>query len=140
VAIATVQPLFLKDVEVSIAGNDYGAGTSSVTFTPSFSVQKFIGLKPTAIFTDLSQVEWTADLTFAQDWDSKTPVLSLSRYLFVNQGKAIVMTFRPRTGVGPTFTATVTIVPGSIGGAQGGAVTATISMPVNGAPALSDAA
>jgi len=138
-AIATVQPLFLKDVEVSIAGNDYGAGTSSVAFTPSFSVQKFVGLKPTAIFTDLSQVEWAAELTYVQDWDSKTPVLSLSRYLFANQGKSIAMTFRPRTGSGPTFTATVTIVPGSIGGAQGGAATSTISMPVNGAPALSDA-
>lgn len=132
-----VTPLTLTDVVIDIDGNDYGAAVSSVAFTPSASNVTFKGLKPGAVFTDVTNATWTCDITYAQDWDSAT---SLARYLFDNAGDAVDATFRPRTGVGPSFDATLLITPGAIGGAVDATATATVSLGVRGKPVLVPAA
>jgi hypothetical protein len=132
-AVIPVSPLFLKDSVIEIAGSDYAAAVSSVAFTPTSPTVTFTGLKKDAVFTDVGNTTWTVGITFAQDWDSTT---SLSRYLFTNAGKTVAMTFRPRVGTGPAFTANVVIQPGAIGGAVGAATTATVTLGLSGAPVL----
>ncbi|KAF0258770.1 hypothetical protein DOU02_06715 [Clavibacter michiganensis subsp. michiganensis] len=132
-AVIPVSPLFLKDSVIDVAGSDYAAAVSSVAFTPTSPTVTFTGLKKDATFTDVGNTTWTVALTFAQDWDSAN---SLSRYLFTHAGETVSMTFRPKVGTGPSFTADVVIQPGAIGGAVGAATTATVTLGLNGAPKL----
>jgi hypothetical protein len=136
-AVIAVNPLFLKDTVIDIAGSDYAPAVSSVAFTPTSTTTTFTGLKAGATFTDVGSTTWTVAITFAQDWDSAT---SLSRYLFTNAGKTVAMKFSPRVGTGPSFTANVVIVPGAIGGAVTATATATVTLGVSGAPVLVPAA
>jgi hypothetical protein len=83
---------------------------------------------------------WVCNISYAQDWAS---VNSLSQYLLANEGKSVVVKFIPQsasTGTVPTFTATVFITPGSIGGAVDGVATASVSLGVVGKPVLTVAA
>src|SRR5690554_3217122 len=136
-AVIPLVPLLLKDCIVDIAGSDYGEAVSSVAFEPSVTAVTFKGLKPNAVFTDTSSPQWTCNITFAQDWDSAT---SLSRYLFDHVGETVEMAFHPRTGSGPSFTASIVVTPGSIGGAVEAHATSTVALGVSGAPVLVPAA
>jgi len=103
-----------------------------VIFTPSSSSQTWTGLGQNT-HTDVSTATWTLGLRYAQDWASAT---SLSRYLFDNEGDTVSMTFRPKSGAGPSFTAQVVITPGAIGGDVNAYATASVTLGVNGKPQL----
>lgn len=109
-----VQPLVLKDVELILdtAGNDYRKHASGVTFNASSSQTTWTGLGGNT-HTDSQTPTWTVTIDYVQDWDSPD---SLSRFLYEHEGEEIPVTFRPKSGVGPSFTSNVTIIPGSIGG------------------------
>ncbi len=113
-AVLEVQPLVLKDVELIIAaaGDDYRKHVSGVVFTPTAAAITWNGLGLNS-HTDQGIATWIAALTYVQDWDSAS---SLARYLYEHEGETVPMTFRPRSGVGPSFTANVAITPGAIGG------------------------
>ena len=123
--IAKPTPLVMKDVTLSLGADDYAAHASAVVFTPSSSTVTWQGLSPEASFTDVTSATWTCALTYAQDW---TAANSLARYLFDNEGDSVAVTFRPRNGIGPSFTATVTITPGAIGGTVGAVSEATVTL------------
>jgi hypothetical protein len=65
------------------------------------------------VFTETTPPTYTCKLKYAQDWDSVT---SFSRWLWDNKGTTQAVTFHPKTGVGPSFTANLSIVSGPIGG------------------------
>ena len=123
--IAKPTPLVMKDVVLSLGADDYAAHASAVTFTPSASTVTWQGLSPEASFTDVTNATWTCALTYAQDW---TAANSLARYLYENEGDSVVVTFKPRNGIGPSFTANVTITPGAIGGAVNAVSEATVTL------------
>lgn len=133
-AVIAVVPLMMKDVDLTIAGSDYAAALSAVEFVPSSSTVVFKGLKPTAVFTDNSAVEWTCNISFVQDWETAT---SFAKYLFTNAGSSVVMIFKPKTGGSVTVTATVVITPGSIGGSVEQHAVSTVSLGVTGTPVFS---
>lgn len=128
-----VAPLFLKDVTLSVGTDSYEKAVSSVTLTPSVTTATFKGLNPEAVFTEVGTPTWAADIAYAQDW---TTVNSLSAYLFAHQGETVVMNFSPRNGSGPSFTVSVVIVSGAVGGAVDSFATTTVSLPVQGQPDL----
>jgi hypothetical protein len=128
-AVITTSPLMLKDVIVDIAGNDYGQTVTNVAITPASSTVTFTGMKPGATWTESTTPTWTVALTYGQDWETTN---SLSGYLFDNAGKTVLMTFKPRTGSGPSFKANVVIVPGAIGGAVNTFASGTVTLPVSG--------
>lgn len=120
-SIADIQPLVLKDVELILdldgegatdPGTDFRKHVNGVMFTPSASSITWTGLGKNS-HTDVSTATWVCQLDYVQDWDSAT---SLSGFLFDNEGKSVTVTFRPRSGVGPSFKSVVTITPGAIGG------------------------
>lgn len=125
-ATVEVQPLVLKDVELMIAaaGDDYRKHLSGVTFTPSASPTTWTGLGLNT-HTDVAVATWVVALAYVQDWDSVT---SLSRFLYDHEGETLLMTFRPRSGVGPSFTANVVITPGAIGGVVNAFATTTVNL------------
>ncbi len=121
-----VQPIYLKDVVLSVAGSDFEKHVSGVTFTPSVATATWKGLEPTAVFTNVGASTWMVDLAYAQDWET---VGSLSAYLFANEGLEVTLSFTPVTG-GGVWSASVIIVPGAVGGAVDSYAEATVSLPV----------
>lgn len=123
--IAPPAPLLMKDVVLSLGADDYASHASAVTFTPTVAVLTWQGLSPEATITDVSKATWTCGITYAQDW---TAADSLARFLYENEGDAVPVTFRPRNGIGPSFTATVTIAPGAIGGVVNAFAEGTVTL------------
>lgn len=136
-ATIAVQPIILNDVLLSIAADNYEAHVSEVSFAPSSSTVTWKGLTPSAVFNFGTTSTWTCTLAYAQDWSTTN---SLSRYLFEHEGESVEMTFTPKAGSGaPTWTATVIVAPGSIGGAVDTVATASVTLGVQGKPALAPA-
>lgn len=136
-ATIEVKPFVLKDVLFTVASDNYEAHCSQVQFDPSSSSQTWQGLTPTATFTDTTIATWTCALTYAQDWETAD---SLAIYLHEHEGEEIEVTFKPRSGSGPSFTATLIVTPGTIGGTVNQFATATVTLPCQGKPALVPAA
>ena len=132
-ATIAVSPLYLRDVIMTIGADSYQAALSSAAFTPSASVSNWKGLTPGAVFTAGGITTWTVDLTYAQDWDSAG---SLSAYLFNSEGSQVTATFKPRSGSGASFSATIIIQPGAVGGGVESFGEATVSLGVLGKPTL----
>lgn len=124
--VLDVQPLILKDVELIIeaAGDDYRKHVSGVTFTASSSQTTWTGLGLNT-HTDASAPTWTCQLDYVQDWTSAD---SLSQYLMAHEGETVPVTFRPQAGIGPSFSANLTIVPGNIGGQVNAYATTSVTL------------
>lgn len=133
----TPTPLYLKDVILTVDGDTYEKAVSSVTLTPAVAMATFKGLDEAAVYNESGAATWNADIVYVQDWDS---IHSFSAYLFANQGSKVTMTFKPKSLSGGTFSATVLIVHGSIGGTVDAFATSTVSMPVEGQPTFTPAA
>ncbi|MDJ0336437.1 hypothetical protein QMG83_14515 [Salinibacterium sp. G-O1] len=128
-----VVPIVLKDVLLKLgATNEYQKHVSGVELIPSASTVNWKGLTPDSIFTDVTTATWTCNLSFAQDWATTD---SLSKYLFANEGTAVVATFQPISG-GASFAATLLITPGSIGGQVDSVAVSTVTLGVRGRPVL----
>jgi hypothetical protein len=137
VATIAVQPFVLKDVLLSVGADSYQAHVSQVEFTPNSSLQTWQGLTPTSIHTDATTATWTATLALAQDWETPN---SLSRYLFDNEGTTKSVVFKPKSGSGPSFNATLVITPGAIGGTVNAFATATVTLGMIGKPTITSSA
>lgn len=132
--IVDVNPLVMKDVEASIADDDFRKALSKVELTPSSSAISWSGLGGNT-HTDGSTATWTANLTYVQDWDSPE---SFSRYLFEHEGETKTFEFAPRSGVGPTFAVDIVLTPGAIGGAVNAFAETSVALGCNGRPVLVD--
>jgi hypothetical protein len=135
-ATIAVQPIILNDVSLAVAADNYEAAVSRVEFVPSSSVVTWKGMTPSAVFSFGTTATYVANIEYAQDWSTTN---SLSKYLFDNEGKTVTMTFKPKkpaSGTSPTWTASVIIAPGSIGGAVDSVATSSVSLGVVGKPAL----
>lgn len=135
-AAIAVQPIILNDVVLSIGSDSYEAHVSTVRFDPTSNVVRWKGMTPTSVHAFPTTSEWSCTLTYAQDWQTTN---SLSAYLLANEGKSIVVTFKPKkpaSGTSPTVTATILIAPGSIGGDLDTVATATVTLGVSGKPAI----
>ena len=119
-----VVPLVLKDVTLTLGTDTYEKHVSEVRFTPSASTISWTGLGGNTV-TDVSTATWTATLGYVQDWET---VDSLSQYLLANEGESVAATFKPKSGSGPSFTATLTVTPGAIGGAVNAYATTQVTL------------
>lgn len=130
-----VTPLVMKDVLLTLGTDNHQAAASAVVFTPQTNVTTVTwkGLTPSSVHTE-SEAEptaWTVAITYAQDWDTAG---SLSQFLMDNAGDTVPITFAPRSGSGPSFTADVVVVPGPIGGTRGQVAESTVTMSLDGQP------
>lgn len=132
--LVNINPLVLKNVDLTIgegSPDQFQKHVSGVVLAPSYSPITWSGLHPDASFTDPGSGTWSCTLRYAQDWETAN---SLSQYLFDHEGETVPMTFKPRAGSGPTFTADVTIIPGAIGGDVNAYSTAEVVLGMNGRP------
>lgn len=126
-ATIAVKPLMLKDVLLTIEADNYEKHVSGVSFVPAAGTATWQGLTPEAVFTDVANATWTATLNYVQDWETND---SLAEYLFEHEGDTVTMVFTPVKGSGKkTFTADVTITPGTIGGEVNAYATTSVTLP-----------
>ena len=131
-ALIAVKPFILRDCILSI--KDGAASVSRVQFDPNTPIAAWKGLTPTSVHQDVAATEWTATLDYAQDFETAN---SLAQYLMANPGKQVTAEFTPKKGTGAKkVTATITLVPGGIGGGVGEFATSTVTLPVSGQPTL----
>ena len=125
----------LKDALLKVDADNYEKHVSSVTFTPNTSQLNWQSITPSGAFSDSTSPTWTCAISYAQDWKTAN---SLSQYLLANSGESKTVVFYPLgDGIGmPTFTATLKIVPGPIGGDVNTVQVGTVTMGVVGAPEL----
>ena len=119
-----VAPLILKDVTLTLGTDSYEKHVSEVRFTPSASTISWTGLGGNTV-TDVATATWVAVLGYVQDWET---VDSLSAYLLANEGESVEASFKPKSGSGPSFTATLAITPGAIGGAVNAYATTQVTL------------
>lgn len=118
-------PFIMGDASLTIDGNTYQDQVSGVTFTPTSSIVTWKGLTPTASFTFPTSATWTLDLSYAQDFTTDD---TLAMFLLEHEGETIPdVVFEPVDG-GRSFTADITIVPGSIGGEVDTVAVGTVSL------------
>lgn len=134
-ATIDVAPRVLKDIELTIGLDDYRKHVDQVTLTPTYPSVSWTGLGANT-HKDVGTPSWVAALNYAQDWDTPN---SLSRYLLANAGQQVTMTFRPRSGIGPSYTATVILAAGPIGGQVNAFATSSVSLEIVGTPTLVEA-
>lgn len=136
-----VDPFDLKDVDLEFdpAGVDHNfkAHVSTVQFVPTSSTSTWKGLAPSAVFTFGQKATWTCRMDFAQDWETTN---SLAQYLLANEGEEVDVSFTPRSGQGPSFTATLILAAPPIGGTVDQAAVGSVTHGVKGKPVLVPAA
>jgi hypothetical protein len=130
-ATIAINPLYMRDVVLTIGTDDYQKHVSGVTFTPAPKSAQWTGLADNT-HSAVGTPTWTCELTYAQDWDTAN---SLSAYLFANQGETKAVVFEPVNG-GQGFSANVIIQAGAIGGQVDTFASTSVSLPLDGAPAL----
>lgn len=129
-ATIAVNPLVLRDVLFTVGTDNYEAHVSNVTLTPSSSIVSWKGLTPTSVHSAGTTATWTADLTYVQDWATAN---SLSAYLFDHEGEEIAVVFEPVNG-GDSFSVSVIVAPGAIGGAVDTFGETSVSLGTTGKP------
>lgn len=133
------KPFILRDCVLNIKDGatdvgDYELQVSKVEITPNTAVQAWKGLSPAAVYQDVAAPEWTANIDYAQDWETAN---SFSQYFLANVGKKVDAKFTPKKGTGAkAITVKITVVPGGIGGTVGAFATGSVSLPVDGQPSL----
>ncbi|MGB3375927.1 MAG: hypothetical protein WBA87_12425 [Microbacterium sp.] len=138
-AAIAVKPFVLRDCTLSIkdgatAVGDFEAHVSRVLFNPTTPIQTWRGLTPSAVFRDVGSTEWDATVDYAQDYETAN---SFAQYLIANPGKQVTVEFTPKKGTSAKkVTATITLIPGGIGGGVGEFATSSVTLPVTGQPAL----
>lgn len=110
-----VSPRLLRDYVIELDADQYEAATGSVMFTPTAAQQTWIG-GDDATYVESSPATWTCTIGRMQDWETAN---SLARVLHLNEGQQLAASFRPKRGLGPRFTSTLTVTPGVIGGTNG---------------------
>lgn len=131
-----VQPFQMGDCTFTVETDNYTAHVSQVEFTPSTTTTTWKGLTPSSIFQFAGRASWVCALSYAQDWTTED---SLSQYLHDHEGESVAVELVPVDG-GPTVSATLTVVPGAIGGTVDQTAVATVSLPVSGKPVITPAA
>ncbi len=118
-------PFIMGNATLTIDSNSYEGEVSAAVFTPTSSIQTWKGLTPAAVYTFPTNATWTLDLTYAQDFTTDD---TLASYLLAHEGETVAdVVFEPVAG-GRSFTADITIVPGSIGGTVDAVAEGTVSL------------
>lgn len=133
------EPLYMKNVNLVLGdettGNDFKCQLRSVTLTPDTNIERTKTLCPQGQFAAVDDPEWNLELGYLYGRDTEDAQKSLSRFLLTNSGTKVDFSFAPWSGDQTEgYTGIVTVVPGAMGGEQGGFSEQSVSLPVEGQP------
>lgn len=129
-----ISPFIIRDCLLKIGADSYEKHISKVQVDPQISQVSWQGGTPDSKFNDATITGYTVGIDYAQDWETPD---SLAQYLWENKGLAKVIEFTPRNGMGQKITLTATILPGPFGGGVGPVAAGSVTLPVQGEPAIS---
>ena len=130
-----LQPFSMASATLKIAADNFEEAVSAVEFVPTAQSTPFTAINGKTV-TITGKAAWVVNISYAQDWSSAT---SLARYLFDNETESAEVVFVPDDG-SDSVEATVTLTPGSIGGAANSLAVGSVSLGVDGKPELIPAA
>jgi hypothetical protein len=136
--IMAFDPYYAKNVDFVLGeeatGYNFKCQLRSVTLTPDVNTERIKTLCPEGQFSNVDDPEWTLELgyLFGNVTDAVNDQ-SLADFLLDHMGEKMPFYYAPRAG-GSGYTGTVTILPGPIGGEQGGFSEQSVSLPVDGQP------
>lgn len=126
-------PLFMKSATLTIDSVDYADLISNVVFTPTTPTVSHKGISG-KVATSVGATEWAVTFDYAQSFDTAG---SLALKLFNDSGDKVEAVFKPEgAAAATTVTATVTLLPGSLGGAVDSAATSSVTLPIDGKPTI----
>ncbi|RNL58974.1 hypothetical protein [Arthrobacter oryzae] len=126
-------PLFLKSASISVSGVEYADLITNVVFTPTTPTLTHKGISG-KVATSVGATEWSVTFDYAQSFDTAG---SLALRLFNDEGKKVPAIFKPEGAASAaTITATVTLLPGTMGGAVDAAATSSVTLPIDGKPTI----
>jgi hypothetical protein len=126
-------PLFMKSATITIDSVAYADLITNVVFTPTTPTLSHKGISG-KVATSVGATEWSVTFDYAQSFDTAG---SLALKLFNDAGEKVSAVFKPEGAAAPTtITATVTLLPGSLGGAIDAAATSSVTLPVDGKPTI----
>lgn len=125
--------MFIKNAAVTVDGIEASDEVQSVSIAPTVTAVSFDAISGNSQ-ASATLGAWNATIIYGQDWEDPT---SLAHLFHANFGEEVPLTFKP-VGGGGTWAVTVTIVPGTIGGAAGAAV-ATVVLPCKAKPVFTPA-
>ena len=116
---------------ILIGTDGYKAAIESAVLTPT---------TPTEVFRDIGggfstvagPPEWDLTLSFAQDLKTTN---SLTQYLITNQGAKKTIVYTP-LATGKSFTVTVLIIAGAVGGPANAIAKSSVKLLVDGQPTI----
>lgn len=118
---------------VTIGTDEYTAAIDSAVLNPT-TPQTVINDIGGGVTVATGVPVWALALSVVQDLVTAN---SLSQYLIANAGQVKPLTYKPQAGTdAKTFTVSVVIIPGGIGGAGGSVAKSSVTLPVNGQPTI----
>lgn len=132
-----VRPFIMRNAILTLGTDDFAAAVSTATIANASGTTDFKGLKPAAVFTFPQATTYTLEITAAQDWSSAS---SLSRYLWEHKGETVPFTLNADDTVSdPTlgstsWSGTVALAPGSIGGDVDAVAVFSVTLGIVGEP------
>lgn len=134
-AVIAVKPITLNNISLKIGADNYEAHVNKCRLVPTTPVTKWKGMTPGSAVNMAGDPEWMLELGFAQDHETAN---SMSLYLAANIGKAVSVELKPVKPAGAataaTYTVSVLILPGPVGGDLDTTGVGDVSLPVNGQP------
>lgn len=129
-------PTFMKSATVTIDGVEYADLISNVVFTPTTASLEFKGISG-KVATSVGATTWAVTFDYAQSYDTAG---SLALKLFNDAGDKVTAVFKPEAAGAASVSATITLLPGSFGGAVDAAATSSVTLPVDGKPTITPSA
>lgn len=131
-------PYYAKNVDLILGeeatGFNFKCQLRSVTLTPDVNTERIKTLCPDGQFSNVDDPEWSLELGYLYGNVTSTDgTQSLADFLLENMGNKVPFFYAPRAG-GAGYTGMVTVLPGPIGGEQGGFSEQSVSLPVDGQP------
>jgi hypothetical protein len=126
-------PLFMQSASITIDAVSYADLISNVVFTPTTPTISHQGISG-KVSTSVGATEWAVTFDYAQSFDTAG---SLALKLFNDAGEKVTAVFKPEgAAAATTITATITLLPGTMGGAINAAATSSVTLPVDGKPTI----
>lgn len=125
-----------RTVVLTLDGDAFECEVTNVTLTPSSSTVTATPLCSDGVIQDTGVPTWTLDVEYLVDHN----VGSFYRFLIGNVGATATYAYEPDpvNAAGVLYEGTLTVIPGPAGGASGTFESGSVSLPVNGAPVVTD--
>lgn len=125
-----------RSVVLTVDSVSYECEVTNVTLTPNVTTATSTVLCDDGVIQDVGTPVWTLDVDYLVDHNPD----SFYRFLLGNVGATAAYSYEPDpvNAPGVTYDGTLVVIPGPAGGAPGTFESGSVSLPVNGTPAITD--